>query len=67
MQNQPLRLRPKPVNDDYPSDRCAVVRCTAIPMVDDDSRKFWDYKVPLCEQHWIMRSKDRPSECALAG
>ena len=58
MRSPPFRLRTKPVKDDYPSNQCAAVRCTAKPVVDDDSKTVWDCRVPLCDRHWEQRSED---------
>ena len=63
MHDSPFRLRAKPAGDDYPSDQCAAVRCTARPVVDDDSRTIWDCRVPLCDKHLELRSPEEEDSC----
>jgi len=53
-----FKLKCKAPEETYPLHECAVSRCHDVPVVDDDSRRVWTERVPLCERHWAARASE---------
>jgi hypothetical protein len=55
--DSPFTLKTKRRSDNYPPHQCAASRCTAAPILDDDSHTVWPDRVPLCDRHWQLRAE----------
>jgi len=53
----PFALKRKNSDEGWRRDQCAAARCSESPIVDDDTRRVWPERVPLCEWHWKLRAE----------
>jgi len=51
-----LKLK-KLIEEDYDKQVCAISRCNQLSMIIDGTRRLSGVDVPLCEEHWKIRTE----------